>query len=222
MRTHITYLLIIIGLAVFLAFVLKGGCKAPVTSSKEYKDLADTVTAKNRLILAYRDSMDKVENRYSSDNEKSSEIIASLMAEKESLKDVTDRLKGSVTNLTGMYREARKEADTALALLYADNQANICDAYVWQSQRELFAADSLIQVQKAALNASTTVIQKQIQFKNEFLALSNAKSNAQSQQIFMLKTENKKLNNWWNRWGKEVVVGAVAGAAGYGIGQAVK
>jgi predicted nucleic acid-binding Zn-ribbon protein len=222
MRTHITYLLIIIGLAVVLAMTLKGGCKAPATSSKEYKDLADTVTAKNRLILAYKDSMEGIEKRYSSDNEKSSEIIASLMAEKETLKDVTVKLKSSVTDITGMYREARKEADTALALLYADNQANICDAYVWQSQRELYVADSLIRLQQADIAKKESTIQKQIQFKNDFLSAANSRSNAQSKQIFLLKTENKKLNNWWNRWGKEVVVGTVAGFAGYGIGQAVK
>lgn len=222
MRTHITYLLIIIGLAVFLAFVLKGGCKAPVTSSKEYKDLTDTVTAKNRLILATIDSLDKLEKKYDADNIKSDEIISSLMAEKESFKAMTNKLQSSVSDITGMYRKARKEADTAMALLLADNQSNICDAYVWQSQRELYISDSIVSEQTKKIAYQDDVIQRQIRFKNDFIQTAYAKDQAKSKQIFMLKTENKKLNNWWNKWGKEVVVGAVAGAAGYGIGQAVK
>jgi len=222
MRTHITYILIILGLILLSVFLFNGGCNKPVTATKEYKDLAAAKDAANRLILAKNDTLAQVEKRYAEDNRRSSEIIVQLTAEKEQISDVTNKLKGSVSDITKMYRQARKEADTATALLLADNQSNICDAYVWQSQRELYVADSIIRFQGGEIVKKDDMIQKQIKFKNDFLTASNQKNEANDRMIYLLRRDNKKLNNWWNRWGSKVAAGAVGGLAGYAVGTMAK
>jgi len=222
MRTHISYILIILGLILLSVFLFNGGCNKPVTSTKEYKDLAEAKDAANRLILAKNDTLAQIEKRYSEDNRRTSEIIVQLTAEKEQISDVTDKLKGSVSDITKMYRQARKEADTAVALLLADNQSNICDAYVWQSQRELYAADSIIILQKKSLASKDDLIQGQIKFRNDFIKASHQKDDYNNTMIYLLRRDNKKLNNWWNRWGSKVAAGAVGGLAGYAVGTMAK
>jgi hypothetical protein len=212
----------IVALLLLIVFLFRGGCNEPVTNTLEYLELAKKNAEYDQVIKKKTDTINLLTKKYNEDSERSSEIIVSLTKEKDQLSDVTGKLKSSVTDLTAMYRKARSEADTAVALLLADNQANMCDTYVWQSQRELFVADSLIAEQKKAISEKNAFIQKQVQFRNEFMAIAASKDESYKRQIQIVTNENKRLNNWWNRWGEKVVVGVSAAAVGYVAGQVVK
>jgi hypothetical protein len=222
MKTHITYIAIIVSLVLLSVFLFRGGCRPSVMDTDEYKRIAASAKEKETTIRIKTDSIRLLERKYTEDNARTSDIIKSLTSEKEKLSDITGKLKSSVSDITAMYRKARGEADTAVALLLADNQSNICDAYVWQSQRELFVADSIIASQVKHNQYQAAFIQKQIQFRNEFMALSSQKDSINEKRIYMLTKENKRLNNWWNRWGQKAAYGVGAGLIGYGIGQIAK
>jgi hypothetical protein len=222
MRTHLIYVSIIIAMLAAIIFVFRGGCNEPVSNTLEFKELEKKNAEYGAVIKLKTDTINQLTKKYDQDSERSSEIIKSLTIEKDQLSDITGKLKTSVTDLTGLYRKARSEADTAVALLLADNQSNMCDAYVWQSQRELFVADSLINAQRKDINSKNAYIQKQIQFRNEFMAIAAAKDAAYERRLQIVTKENKRLNNWWNRWGEKVVVGVGAAAIGYSVGQIAK
>ncbi len=222
MRTHLIYGLVIVAMLAAIIFLFRGGCNSPVRNTLEYKELEKKNAEYGVIIKLKTDTINQLAKKYDQDSEKSNAIIVSLTKEKEQLSDMTGKLKSSVTDLTSLYRKARSEADTAVALLLADNQSNMCDAYVWQSQRELFIADSLINAQRKDINSKNAYIQKQIQFRNEFMSIAAAKDAAYERRLQIVTKENKRLNNWWNRWGEKVVVGVGAAAIGYSVGQIAK
>jgi hypothetical protein len=222
MRVHLIYISIIAIALILLLVFFKSGCNSSVKNSNEYRDLVIKNAEYGILISKKNDTINAISKKYTDDASRANQIIVSLTEEKQKLSDVTKRLGSSVTNLSGLYAKARAEADTAMALLLADNQSNICDSYVWQSQRELYIADSLITEQKKDITMKDDYIKQQVKFRDEFMSLALAKEAGYEKRLQIISKENKRLNNWWNKWGSKVAIGVGSAVIGYSAGQISK
>lgn len=215
----INYYALIVSVALVLVVFLLGSKSCKKDNPVEVENAARV----HDSLVAVIETTDEVQQYLLDKNTKDSLQFERRIKELSTAKVLAEvnvsGLKKRVSVLIQKYEESKNTPEHASAFCdsLVDENAMMIEAF----EKQTIVTDSIISFQEIRIFKQNVLIKQQAEFRADFINIDIAKN-----EQFRIVTDNystlyKRHNNAWNRWMKDALIGAAAGAAGFYIGKGV-